>query len=343
MLAGRLGDELLEPQAEPRQRLGDHERQLVAAGFGERAQRRTDPHPGGWAPEARPAAVDVRRCSAVPRHRCPSSSARMSTPISAAGTMPNGRQRAVAPADVRIAREKLAEAVLARELLQAGSGVGDRGEVATVADQRPEVREQRQRLDRATGLRGDQEQCLAGIDAAPARRAPSRRRSSPARAGAGVRAGRRTSAAEPRAPAKSRPCRAARRRAARRRAPARRRRSMSRPARASARRSSASRGGWRPPACPPGPQRRVTLADALCDPQLGSALQLAGDGGAQRGRYACLDGQGGVAHASIVLRRRQRHGGMRRGLRFGRSWSRDASAKRRPIEASGSWLERGIG
>ena len=46
----------------------------------------------------------------------------------------------------------------ARQLLEARAGVGDRREVRAVGHQRPEVREQRKWLDRASGLRGDDEE-----------------------------------------------------------------------------------------------------------------------------------------------------------------------------------------
>ncbi len=124
-----------------------------------------------------------------------------------------GRQRAVASADVGIAREDVPEAVLARELLEARAGIGDRGEVAAVC------RRARRSARTATAARSCRRTsrrrgtASAAGRSAPARRAPSPRRSSRARAGAGVRAASRTSAAAPRAPARSRPCRAARRRA----------------------------------------------------------------------------------------------------------------------------------
>src|SRR6202034_4274867 len=44
MLAGGLGDELLEPQPEAGQCLGDDERELVAPGLREAAERRSQPH-----------------------------------------------------------------------------------------------------------------------------------------------------------------------------------------------------------------------------------------------------------------------------------------------------------
>ena len=83
LLAGALGDELLDPQAEARDRLADDERELVAAARG-RARRSRDPAtgPGLLAVESKCA----HACSAAAAR---SSSACTGAPISAAGTRPN--------------------------------------------------------------------------------------------------------------------------------------------------------------------------------------------------------------------------------------------------------------
>ena len=75
-------------------------------------------------------------------------------------------QRAVATTDARVAVERAPKATLAGELLEARPGIGDRDEAPALLEQRPEVGEQRQRLDRAPRLRGDHEQGVGEIDGA---------------------------------------------------------------------------------------------------------------------------------------------------------------------------------
>ena len=125
-----------------------------------RAQRRPQPHAAAAPVRAvRPSSSQSPRSSPVSQARgAPSSSARTATPISARRHDAEGGQRAVAPADVRVAGERPPEAVLGGERFQARAGVGDRDEAVALLDEREEVREQRQRLDRAAGLRGDDEQ-----------------------------------------------------------------------------------------------------------------------------------------------------------------------------------------
>ena len=88
MLAGGLGHQLLEPQAEPGQRLGDDERELVAPGARERAEGGPEPHARRRQRRGLLRGVAAQAVCHAPA--APSSSARTSTPISAAGTMPNG-------------------------------------------------------------------------------------------------------------------------------------------------------------------------------------------------------------------------------------------------------------
>ena len=71
---------------------------------------------------------------------------------------PEVGQHGVAPADVRVVLEHAAEAVLGAELRERRARVGDGDVVRAVALQRVEVLELRHRLDRAAGLRGDDEQ-----------------------------------------------------------------------------------------------------------------------------------------------------------------------------------------
>ena len=119
-------------------------------------------------PSAQPSHSPALPCS--PRHSsaAPIAESRIaptSMPAAAAGTSPNGLQRAVAAADVRVAVEDLAEAVLARQLLERRARVGDRGEVRAVALARVEGLEHRHRLDRPARLRGDDHQRAVEVDA----------------------------------------------------------------------------------------------------------------------------------------------------------------------------------
>ena len=124
---------------------------------------------------------------------------------------PEVGQHGVAPADVRVVLEHAPEAVLGAELRERRARVGDGDVVRAVALQRVEVLELRHRLDRAAGLRGDDEQRLVEVER---RRATARIwsgcvESSTCRRIAPVAE---RAAAAPRARGSSRPCRAARRR-----------------------------------------------------------------------------------------------------------------------------------
>ena len=93
------------------------------------------------------------------------------------------RQHRVAPADVRVVLEHPPEAALLGHVDQPAAGVGDRHELrAVAAGALVEVLHVRQRLHRAARLRGDDEQRLRQVHAAPPARAPRRGRSSRARA-----------------------------------------------------------------------------------------------------------------------------------------------------------------
>ena len=78
---------------------------------------------------------------------------------------PEHRERRVAAADLRLAREDGAEAAFVREIVQLGAGIGDRGELrAAAAGLRPEVLELRARLDRRARLRGGEEERPLQVD-----------------------------------------------------------------------------------------------------------------------------------------------------------------------------------
>ena len=212
MLAGGLGDQLLDPQAEARQRRRDHERELVAAGLRERARARLRARPGGCLRRRRRRSPRTRRCShASP---APSSSARTSIAHQRRRHEPERRQRRVAPADVRVALERLAEAVLAARASarpEPGSVIATKWRPSPTSDQKcansdsgsivpPDFEETMNSVrSRSTAL-------LHGADRSPRR--SSRARAARGRSGAMAR----RSGAAPRARARSRPCRAAPRR-----------------------------------------------------------------------------------------------------------------------------------
>jgi hypothetical protein len=158
VLAGRLGEQLLEPQPEAGQRGGDQERQLVPAGPRERAQGHAQPDTGAGLTLVR---VGEGRQPGV--GRAPEQRARVHAHQRGRHDPERG-QGAVAAADVGIAGEHPVKPALPGELLQARAGVGDRRVVAAVVDEREEVREQRQRLDRAPRLGRDDEQRPLGRD-----------------------------------------------------------------------------------------------------------------------------------------------------------------------------------
>ena len=82
---------------------------------------------------------------------------------------PEVRQRAVAPADVGVVEERAPEAALGGERLERRAGVGDRDVLLAVRALAPEVLEQRDRLDRAAGLRRDDEERRASRSTARSR------------------------------------------------------------------------------------------------------------------------------------------------------------------------------
>ena len=130
---------------------------------------------------------------------------------------PEHRERRVAAADLRLARERRPEAALVRERVELRAGVGDRGELsAAAAAQLPEVLEVGARLERRARLRGDDEERPLEIEASL--QAAGSPRGACCRGRGTTRP--RTCAAAPRARATTRPSRAARtRRTARRRSP----------------------------------------------------------------------------------------------------------------------------
>ena len=90
---------------------------------------------------------------------------------------PEERQRRIASADVWIVLEAGAEGVLSRQFDERAPGIGDRDELLA-ADERVEVLEQRQRLDRAARLGRDDEQRVLELDLVLGGRRDGRRSSS---------------------------------------------------------------------------------------------------------------------------------------------------------------------
>ena len=156
VLAGALGDELLDPVAEALERRLDDQGQLVAAAAGQRAERRAQ-HDAG---------VAGVRPSTGRRH--PRRLVQQRVEVEAeqgGGRQPDVGQRRVAAADVGRVEEHRPEGVAVRDRLDRGVGVGDGHEVIAlvlVADvvvagvlERPEVRQEGQRLGRRARLGGD--------------------------------------------------------------------------------------------------------------------------------------------------------------------------------------------
>jgi hypothetical protein len=157
LLARGLGHELLDPQPERAERGIDGEGQLVAPVDGELTERQTQPQP----------AVGLRGVEGDAGLLGHARALQQRTDVGAherGGHQPEGRQRAVAPADLRVTVEDAPELVLARELLDARARIGDGHEAPPVGSQRPEAVEQRDRLDRPARLRGHQEQRPLRVD-----------------------------------------------------------------------------------------------------------------------------------------------------------------------------------
>ena len=149
-LAGRLGDQLLEPEADRGQIGGQHEGQLVAApGVGVRDHLRE--RPGGIHAEVVVALGERGR--GAPDHGADVD------PGEHGGHEPERRQRRVAPAHVGAAVRDVRPALAARARLERRAGVGDRDEAAAVAAGRaPERIGEAVGLERRARLRGDHEQ-----------------------------------------------------------------------------------------------------------------------------------------------------------------------------------------
>ena len=248
----------------------DHERQLVAPGPRERAQRRAEPHaPALCRPLRRPAPSSPSAVSQA--RRAPRSSARdvdadqrrrarcRTATARCSARRCRGRRR-------RRARKPCSCASCSRP--EPGSVIATKFEPSPT--QRPEVGEQRQRLDRAAGLRGDEEQRALRVDRSLRPRAivaasvesSTCRRGRPAlRAeGAPQHLRRQRGAAHAEQHDVAQPVVAH---------PVGERLELVAARRASARRSSASRAGWRPPAC-----RRAPTASRLAAAQPRSATPL---------------------------------------------------------------------
>ena len=119
VLARRLGDQLLDPQAEA---LDRRRRRGTSACRGPAARARRPPRPATARSSTR-----CRRGARRPPRRPGSRAAApsTSTPASAAGTSPKYDSDRVAPADVRRVAEHAPQAVVARELLERAAGIGD--------------------------------------------------------------------------------------------------------------------------------------------------------------------------------------------------------------------------
>ena len=267
MLAGALGDELLDPEAEAR-RPGRRRRTSACRGRGARARRARARARGPGLVVGR---VEVRACLLGRRGALEQRVDRRAD--QRRRHEPEQRQRRVAPADVRVVLERTRGSrarAPARASELPGSVIAMKW--LPVGHERVEVLEQRQRLDRPAGLRRDDEQRAARGRSPPGRRGSPPGRSSRARAGRArpavapkVRQSTSGARLEPPMPSstasvKPSAARRARTRRARRRA------------RASRRRSSASRGGRRSRAPRAAPQRLVLGPHAAGDALLRRAV-----------------------------------------------------------------------
>ena len=156
LLAGGFRDELLDPIAEAGDVRRQHQGELVHPG-----QSRL-PH---GRPQGQPGIVLGRDGRAARRSHChgPLQQGVQIDPHQRCVHQAEVRQRRVAPADVGIRLEHLAEPPLPARVAERGSRVGDRDEVRAVGDLLPEVRQMRQRLGGGPGLAGDHEQGLREV------------------------------------------------------------------------------------------------------------------------------------------------------------------------------------
>ena len=162
-LAGALGDELLRPVSKGFDLLGRHERHLVPAGARRLRQDDAQLHAGiVLGRHAAGAGVDHALGSLE-------QSAHVHT-LQRGRDHAEVRQGRVAAADIRLAVNDSAELVLARQLFERRSGIGDGhkvlpGAVALqLANTLVEVFEKGQTLGGASRLAGDQKQRARGID-----------------------------------------------------------------------------------------------------------------------------------------------------------------------------------
>ena len=165
VLAGALGDELLDPQAEAR-RPGRRRRTSACRGRRARARRSRARATGPGLVSRR---VEVRAGLLGGRGALEQRVDRRAD--QRRGHEPEQRQRRVAPADVRV----VLEASRGSRARAASSSSELPGSVIAMnwlpsGDQRVEVLEERQRLDRAARLGRDDEQRVLEVDLAPAPR-----------------------------------------------------------------------------------------------------------------------------------------------------------------------------
>ena len=155
LFAGRLCEQLFGPQSEVRRMGVDAD--LVAAGLPALAELQAQL-------EARIPLLQQQRLHHLRRAF---EEALERNAHQRRGHHPEQRERRVASADLRLARERRAEPPLLRQLLELGAGVGDRRELgATASGAVPEVLQVRARLDRGARLRGREEEGALEIETA---------------------------------------------------------------------------------------------------------------------------------------------------------------------------------
>ena len=152
-LAGRLGDQLFDPQPESAEAFGNDERDLVAAGL--------DRLGHGDAHGHRLVEIDIVGRRAEGRDVDAAQRGRDEAEV---------RQHRVAPADVGVVGEDVLEAALSRQRRERCPGIGDRRVAARVGKAVPTVGQQRVDLEGPTRLRRDDHEGVVEIDLGNGRR-----------------------------------------------------------------------------------------------------------------------------------------------------------------------------
>src|SRR5579862_1562069 len=173
VLAGRLGEELLQPRTEALDRLVGEERELVASRPRERPDRETQMEPGVVGRGGLPALAEHRRRGGEQGVEVDADERRRDEP--------DVGQRRVAAADLRRVQEDLAELIVVGDRFAAPARIGDGGEEVARAlvragtlesgvHARPGVGHEGERLGRRAGLAGHDPEGLERVEVVDGRR-----------------------------------------------------------------------------------------------------------------------------------------------------------------------------